>query len=152
MVEALAAQYADFDLDHVEPAGVLGRVVELDAPQDAPGLGGRKGLIEGACGVGRQVVLHDADARGVGIMNIDEFAHALGVIPRGPPRGDLDLAPQPMHVDADEEIDGAVAAVLAIVAFELARLGRDRLAHLAMSWTGLSSKQTTGRSGSGASA
>ncbi len=31
----------------------------------------------------------------------------------------------------DEEIDGAVAAVLVIVAFELARLGRDRLAHLA---------------------
>ena len=31
----------------------------------------------------------------------------------------------------DDEIDGAVAAVLVIVAFELARLGRDRLAHLA---------------------
>ena len=36
-----------------------------------------------------------------------------------------------MHVDADEEIDGAVAAVLAIVTFELTRLGRDRLAHFA---------------------
>jgi hypothetical protein len=35
-----------------------------------------------------------------------------------------------MHVDADEEIDGAVAAVLAIVTFELTRLGRDGLAHL----------------------
>jgi hypothetical protein len=36
-----------------------------------------------------------------------------------------------MHVDADEEIDGTVAAILAIVAFELTRLGRDRLADLA---------------------
>src|ERR1700692_4915520 len=36
-----------------------------------------------------------------------------------------------MHVDDDEEIDGAVAAVLVIVAFELARRGRDWLAHLA---------------------
>ena len=36
-----------------------------------------------------------------------------------------------MHVDDDEEIDGAVAAVLVIVAFELARHGRDWLAHLA---------------------
>jgi hypothetical protein len=35
------------------------------------------------------------------------------------------------HVDADEEIDGAVAAVLVIVTFELTRLGRDRLEHLA---------------------
>jgi hypothetical protein len=36
-----------------------------------------------------------------------------------------------VDVDADDEIDGAVAAILVIVAFELARLGRDRLAHLA---------------------
>ena len=36
-----------------------------------------------------------------------------------------------MHVDADEEIDSAVAAVLAIVTFELTRLCRYRLAHLA---------------------
>jgi hypothetical protein len=28
-VETLATQHADLDLDHVEPAGVLGRVVEL---------------------------------------------------------------------------------------------------------------------------
>ena len=81
--------------------------------------------------VGRQVVLHDADARGLGIMDIDEFAHAVGVVFCRPPLGDPDLAPGPMHVDADEEIDGAVAAIFAIVAFELARLGRDRLAHLA---------------------
>src|SRR5882757_1957068 len=64
-------------------------------------------------------------------MDIDELAHAVGVIFCRPPLGDLDLAPRPMDVDADEEIDGAVAAVLAIVAFELARLGWDRLAHLA---------------------
>jgi hypothetical protein len=36
-----------------------------------------------------------------------------------------------MHVDADEEIDGAVAVVLVVVTFELTRLGRDRPAHLA---------------------
>jgi hypothetical protein len=64
-------------------------------------------------------------------MDIDEFAHAVGVIFCRPPFGDLNLAQGPMHVDADEEIDGAVAAILVIVAFELARLGRDRLAHLA---------------------
>jgi hypothetical protein len=36
-----------------------------------------------------------------------------------------------MHVDAYEEIDSAVAAVLVIVTFELTRHGRDRLAYLA---------------------
>ena len=40
-IETLAAQHADLDLDHVEPTGMLGGVVELEAAQDTPGLGGR---------------------------------------------------------------------------------------------------------------
>lgn len=36
-----------------------------------------------------------------------------------------------MDVNADEQINSAVAAMLAVVAFDLARLGRDGLAHLA---------------------
>src|ERR1700719_1789476 len=64
-------------------------------------------------------------------MDIDEFAHAAGVVSCRAPLGDLDLAPRPMHVDAHEEIDGAVTAVLVIVTFELTRLGRDWLAYLA---------------------
>jgi hypothetical protein len=33
-VEALTAQDVDFDLDHVEPAGVLERVMELQPSED----------------------------------------------------------------------------------------------------------------------
>jgi len=36
-VQALAAQHADLDLDHVGPAGVFGAVVELQAAQNAAG-------------------------------------------------------------------------------------------------------------------
>src|SRR5258707_2313850 len=61
-------------------------------------------------------------------MDIDELAHAVGVIFCRPPLGDLDLAPGPMDVDADEEIDGAVAAVLVIVTLALAPLRPGRLA------------------------
>ena len=95
---ALAAQDTDLDFDHVEPAGVLGGVVELQAPQDAASFGGREGLVEGAGRMDRQVVLHDADALGIGIMDIDEFAHALGVIFGGAPLGDLDLAPKTLDL------------------------------------------------------
>jgi hypothetical protein len=130
-VQTLAAEYTDLDLDHIEPAGVLWGVVELQAAQNSPGFGGRECLIEGAGRVGRQVVLHNPDVLGIGVMDIGEFAHALGVVFCRPPLSDLDLAPRPMHVDADEEIDSAVAAVLVIVTFELTRLGRDRLAYLA---------------------
>src|SRR5260370_15120417 len=98
---------------------MLGGVVELDGAQNSAGFGGRECLVEGAGRVGRQVVLHDPDTGGIGIMDIDEFAHALGVVFRRPSLGDLDLAPRPVHVDTDEEIDGAVATVLVIVTFEL---------------------------------
>ena len=40
-IEALAAEHADLDLDHIEPTGVLGGVVEFQAAQNSPGFGGR---------------------------------------------------------------------------------------------------------------
>jgi hypothetical protein len=64
-------------------------------------------------------------------VNIGEFAHAGGEVDRGTAVCDFDLAPRPVHVEEDEQINGAVALILAIVALELARFGRDRPAHFA---------------------
>jgi hypothetical protein len=41
-----------------------------------------------------------------------DFRQAQGIVHGGAPFGDFDLAPGPMRVEGDEEIDGAVAAVL----------------------------------------
>ena len=41
-VETLAAEHADFDLNHVEPAGVLWGVMELETLQDAMRFGAGK--------------------------------------------------------------------------------------------------------------
>ena len=49
----------------------------------------------------------------------------------GAPLGDLHLAPGVVHVEEDEQVRCAVAPVLAVVALDLSRLGRDRLAGLA---------------------
>ena len=73
-IEALAAEHADLDLDHVEPAGMPGGVMELQPSQNSPGFGERESLIEGAGRVGRRVVLYDPDARGIGIMDIQARA------------------------------------------------------------------------------
>jgi hypothetical protein len=51
-VKTLAAQEADLDLDHIEPIGVLGRVVELQTSQNPALLGGWEGLIDGGGRVG----------------------------------------------------------------------------------------------------
>src|SRR5947208_16477474 len=51
--QALALENADLDLGRVQPAGVLGREVELEPTQEAMCLLGRKGLVECARRVGR---------------------------------------------------------------------------------------------------
>src|SRR4051812_50089051 len=58
----------------------------------------------------RQIVLHDTNAGGVGIMDVDEFAHAVCVVYGGAAVCHLDVAPATMRVEGNEEIDGAVAA------------------------------------------
>jgi hypothetical protein len=86
--ETLPLAHADLDLDHVEPAGVFRGVVELEAAQDAAGLGGGKGVVEDAGGMDRQVVLHDTDAGGAGhyLAFIYAYWHMFG---RPPAEADL---------------------------------------------------------------
>src|SRR5215471_7343278 len=45
-IQALAAQHADLDLDHIEPAGVFGGVVEFGFLKDAVSFGRREGFVE----------------------------------------------------------------------------------------------------------
>jgi hypothetical protein len=51
-VQALRTQHADFNFDHVQPTGVFGREVELQAAQDPACLVSRKGFVEGTRTVG----------------------------------------------------------------------------------------------------
>jgi hypothetical protein len=59
---------------------VFGRVVELQPAQQPPGLGRRKGLVERAGGMGREVIEDDPDLLGLGIMDIGKLAHAVGEV------------------------------------------------------------------------
>ena len=81
--------------------------------------------------MGGQVVHDDADHRDVGIVEIDQVAHALSEVLVGAPVGDFDPAPRLMGVEQDEQVECAVAAVFTVVALELAGLGRDGRPHLA---------------------
>ena len=130
-VQALAAQHANLDFDHVQPTGVLGDVVEFQAAEQASGFARREGLVKCSGRVGRQIVQHDADALRLGKVNVRKFPHAGGEVDGGTAAGDFDLAPRSMHVEEDEQVGRSVAFVLAVVALELTRLGLDRLACLA---------------------
>ena len=47
-IEALAAQRTDFDFDHVQLAGVLGDIMELEPAQHPPCFTRGKGVVERA--------------------------------------------------------------------------------------------------------
>src|SRR4051794_38277414 len=76
---------------------------------------GREGLVERAGGVGGQIVLHDPDARGIGVVYIDELAQPFRVVLRRTLLGHAHLAPRPVRINGHEQVHGATAAVLVAV-------------------------------------
>src|SRR5450432_935681 len=106
-------------------------MVELEPLEQAMSFWRGEGVVERSGGVGREVVHHHPDDWSVGIIDVDQFAHAVGEVLVGAAVGDLDLAPGLMGVEEDEQIDRAVAAIFAIVALKLPWFGGDRFAHLA---------------------
>ena len=60
--KALSRQHTNFDFRHVEPTGVLGRVMELQAVEQPPRFIRGKCLIQGGPRVGVQVVEHQTNA------------------------------------------------------------------------------------------
>ena len=63
-------------------------------------------------------------------VKVGELAHAGGEVHCGAAVGDFDLAPGSMHVQEDEQVGGSIALILAVVALQLTRRGRDRLPDL----------------------
>jgi hypothetical protein len=116
---------------HIQPTGVLGDIMELKPTQYTPRLTSGEGLIERTGRVRRQIIEHDPDAVRFGKVKVGKLAHAGGEVHGGTAVSHLDLAPGPMRVEEDEQVDGAIALILAVVTLDLARLGRDRLADLA---------------------
>ena len=101
-------------------------------PEHAARFGRWESGVESGSGVGGEVIEDDADALGLWeVVDIDEFALAKGEVVSGATISDLNPAPRAMGIDEDEEIDGAVAAILLVEALEPSGCGRDRLARFA---------------------
>src|SRR5258705_918572 len=88
-----------------------------------------EGLVERAGRVRRQIVQDDPDPVRLGKVNVSELAHAGGEVDGGTAVSNFDLAPGSMRVEENEQVGRPIAFVLAVVALELARHGRDRLPH-----------------------
>lgn len=58
LVQALAGDGREFEFDHIEPRGIFGGVMHLEAGGQRPGLSGGQVLVENGIGVGVEVILH----------------------------------------------------------------------------------------------
>jgi len=61
----LRGEDAEFGFGQIEPGAVFGHVMPFEALDQAPGLGGREGLVKRSGGVGVEIVLDEDDCRGV---------------------------------------------------------------------------------------
>ena len=74
----MAVEHADFALDHVQRAGVLGHIVELQSLQQTARFPRREGLVERDGRTGRQIVEDDPNPLSFGVVNFGQVAHAGG--------------------------------------------------------------------------
>lgn len=65
LVRALTSNGGEVEFDQLEPGGIFGRVIPLEAGGQGPRLGGGQVLVED--GVGVEVVLYEHDFFGLGV-------------------------------------------------------------------------------------
>jgi hypothetical protein len=86
----------------VEPAGVLGDIVELQPIEHTARFASWKSLVERTGRVRRQVVEDDPDPLGFRIVHVSEVAHAGGKVDGSSAVGHFDFAPGTMGIREDE--------------------------------------------------
>lgn len=111
--QTLAAEQADLDLRLVEPASVFGRVMHGEpVPQPAADLFS-EALHDGLAAVRTQIVQHQMDGTGSGVMlgNLQEEIGELGRRARGRHLGEMNPR---LRLNPAEDVGGAATLVLRV--------------------------------------
>src|SRR3972149_9761713 len=88
--KALAIQDADFDLRHIQPTRVLGRVVKLHASQQRVSARRTEHLLKARAEMGVEVVQNQVNLSGGGITALKQVLYESDKFRLGSARGDLD--------------------------------------------------------------
>jgi hypothetical protein len=76
--ETLARQSSEFDLGHIQPTPMQRGVMDFQFGRETTRFGGREGVVKGGRGVSGEVVHHQDDFLGVGILDVDHVLHEMG--------------------------------------------------------------------------
>src|SRR6267378_5446185 len=113
--EALALQNTDFDLGHVQPAGMFWRVVKLDPAQQCHGRLYTEHLFEAGAQMRVEVVQDQVNLACLRIPVAQQPADKTDEVDLGAPRGDLREPPLAAGLDCDKDVAGAGPFVLVIL-------------------------------------
>ena len=118
----MASKHAEFNLCHVDPRAMLGRVVELQASGNPSGFGRLEGLAERGDVVGVEVVQHHANHLSMRIGLVHQPLHLVSEIYRCASFGHLQVLPTPQRLKEHEQVPRSVALVLIVKTLTVAGL------------------------------
>jgi len=124
--KALTTHMAACDLRHVEPTAVFGSRVNLSFLRESFRLRGIKGFLERCCGMGMQIVHHEADVLHMGIMVIHQCLDKVRPIHLGPRRSDFGLPLTSSGCKTHTNIGRAISLRFSGISQWLARLSGER--------------------------
>src|SRR5712691_10448833 len=114
-VQALPGEHGKLDLGHVQPAAMLGGVVQLQPIGQPLGLGWLERLIQRRGGVGVEVVLHQHDLLGAGVVDLEQVLDAVCPVDAGAPVADHDVAPAAQRLADHKQVADPAALVLIVL-------------------------------------
>ena len=109
LFEAAAGEDTEFDLRHIQPASMLGGVVELQPPRYAPCLHRWKGLVQRRLAMGIEIVQNHPDHWHIGVGLVHQPTHLMGEVPGGAPLRYRHMPPASQGLDAKEQVAGATS-------------------------------------------
>ena len=135
-MEALPDHHVDFDLGDIEPTAVLGGVDEFKAILKHLGFRGFEGIVECTGTVRVEIVHHQRDSGGIGVLRGD-VTQEVSPVGFGPAFGHFGEAPASQWFGSHEYIAGAEAPVFVVLPRRSSRGGWDRAARLAdqLAWS-----------------
>src|SRR5229473_7710489 len=113
--QTLTLQNTDLDLGHIQPAGMLGRVVELDPAQHRYGRLHTEHFLEALAPMRVEVVQHQVDLAHLGVSPAQHPADEGDKIDLGASGSDLREAPLATGLDGDKDIAGTAPLVLVVL-------------------------------------
>ena len=121
--QALPGQHTQFDLSNIEPAGVLGGVMDLQSIRESFGLFRRQHLVERGGRVGIEVVHHQDDFLSFGIVLFEKFLHEERPVLLGAVFGHFQVALANEWFIGNEQIGTALLLIAVVLPCDLSRLG-----------------------------